>query len=57
VFEALDERLPGSLAALLPEPRWRGLRPVAADSTTRHWPAWPENQAEFGVQVDHHGQP
>lgn len=57
VFEALNERLLGSLAALLPEPRWRGLRRVAADSTTLRLPAWPENQAEFGVQSDHPGQP
>lgn len=57
VFEALNKRLLGSLAALLPEPRWRGLRRVAADSTTLRLPAWPENQAEFGVQSDHPGQP
>jgi len=57
VFEALNERLLCSLATLLPEPRWRGLRLVATDSTTLRLPAWPENQAEFGVQFDSQGQP
>ncbi len=57
VFEALNERLLSSLAALLPEPRWRGLRLVAVDSSTLRPPSWPENQAEFGVQLDSSGQP
>ena len=57
VFEALNERLLCSLAALLPEPRWRGLRLVAVDSTTLRLPPWLENQAEFGVQLDSGGQP
>jgi hypothetical protein len=57
VFEALNERLLCSLATLLPEPRWRGLRLVATDSTTLRLPPWPENQAEFGVQSDNSGQP
>ncbi len=57
VFEALNERLLGSLAALLPEPRWRGLRLVAVDSTTLRLPPWLENQSEFGVQFDSSGQP
>jgi hypothetical protein len=57
VFEALNERLLCSLAALQPEPRWRGLRLVATDSTTLRLPNWPENQEEFGVQHDTAGQP
>ncbi len=32
-FEALNDRLTGLLSELLPEPRWRGLRLVATDST------------------------
>jgi hypothetical protein len=44
------------LNALLPEPRWRGLRWVAADSTTLRLPPWLENQAEFGVQTDSAGK-
>ena len=56
-FEALNERLLCSLAALLPEPRWRGLRLVAVDSTTLRLPPWLENQHEFGVQLDSGGQP
>jgi hypothetical protein len=57
VFEALNERLLCALAALLPEPRWRGLRLVATDSTTLRLPAWLENRDEFGVQFDNQGQP
>ena len=56
-FEALNERLLCSLAALLPEPRWRGLRLVAVDSTTLRLPPWLENPHEFGVQLDSGGQP
>lgn len=56
-FEALNERLLCSLAALQPEPRWQGLRLVAADSTTLRLPNWPENQHAFGVQHDTAGQP
>jgi hypothetical protein len=56
VFEALNERLLGSLAAHAPEPRWRGWRLVAADSTTLRLPNWLENQEAFGVQWDNHGQ-
>ena len=57
VFEALNQRLLGSLATHAPEPRWRGLRLVAADSTTLRLPNWLENQEAFGVQWDNHGQP
>lgn len=57
VFEALNDSLTGLLNELLPEPRWRGLRLVATDSTTLRLPPWPENQAEFGVQTDSSGQP
>jgi hypothetical protein len=57
VFEALNLRLLGSLATHAPEPRWRGLRLVAADSTTLRLPNWLENQLEFGVQWDDNGQP
>jgi hypothetical protein len=57
VFEALNESLTGLLNELLPEPRWRGLRLVATDSTTLRVPAWLENQEEFGVQQDSSGQP
>jgi hypothetical protein len=57
VFEALNERLLCSLAALQPEPRWQGLRLVATDSTTLRLPHWQENQDEFGVQYDSAGQP
>ena len=56
-FEALNERLLCSLAALQPEPRWQGLRLVATDSTTLRLPHWQENQDEFGVQYDTAGQP
>jgi hypothetical protein len=56
VFEALNQRLLGSLAAHAPEPRWRGWRLVAADSTTLRLPNWLENQEAFGVQWDTHGQ-
>jgi hypothetical protein len=56
VFEALNQRLLCSLAALLPEPRWHGLRLVAVDSTTLRVPPGLENQAEFGVQLDSSGQ-
>jgi hypothetical protein len=57
VFEALNAELTGLLKALLPEPRWRGLRLVATDSTTLRVPPWLENQEEFGVQQDASGQP
>ncbi|MGH8497212.1 MAG: hypothetical protein ACRERV_00110 [Methylococcales bacterium] len=56
-FEALNDSLVGLLNELLPEPRWCGLRLVAADSTTLRLPPWLENQAEFGVQTDTGGQP
>lgn len=56
-FEALNEKLLGAVDTLLPEPRWRGLRLVATDSTTLRLPAWRENQAEFGVQCDSSDQP
>jgi Transposase DDE domain len=56
-FQALNQRLLDLLMALLPEPRWRGLRLVATDSTTLRLPPWLENQAEFGVQLDSSGQP
>jgi hypothetical protein len=56
-FEALNDSLVGLLNGLLPEPRWRGLRLVATDSTTLRLPPWLENQAEFGVQTDSAGQP
>jgi hypothetical protein len=56
-FEALNDSLVGLLNELLPEPRWRGLRLVATDSTTLRLPPWLENQAEFGVQTDSAGQP
>jgi hypothetical protein len=55
-FEAWNERLLASLEAFWPEPRWRGLRLVAADATTLRLPNRPENQAEFGVQRDPAGQ-
>lgn len=57
VFEALNERLLLSWFTLMPEPRWRGLRLVATDSTTLRLPPWQENQEEFGVQYDVSGQP
>ena len=56
-FQALNQRLIDLLTTLLPEPRWRGLRLVATDSTTLRLPPWLENQAEFGVQLDSSGQP
>lgn len=56
-FEALNDRLLASLDTHWPEPRWRGLRLVAADATTLRLPNNPENQAEFGVQTDPVGQP
>jgi Transposase DDE domain len=56
-FEALNDSLVGLLNELLPEPRWRGLRLIATDSTTLRLPPWPQNQAEFGVQTDNSGQP
>ena len=56
-FEALNDRLLLALETLMPEPRWRGLRLLATDSTTLRLPPWPENQAEFGVQTDVGGQP
>ena len=56
-FEALNQRLIELLSTLLPEPRWRGLRLVATDSTTLRVPPWLENQAEFGVQTDSAGKP
>lgn len=56
-FEALNDRLLLAFDAFRPQPRWRGLRLVATDSTTLRLPSWPENQAEFGVQTDVSGQP
>jgi hypothetical protein len=56
-FEALNDQLLISLDTFWPEPRWRGLRLVAADATTLRLPNWPENQAELGVQIDPAGQP
>jgi len=52
----LNQRLLGSLALHSPEPRWRGLRLVATDSTTLRLPNWLENQEAFGIQWDNHGQ-
>ncbi len=57
VFEALNERLLAWLAQHQPDPRWRGLRLIAADGTTLRLPPWPDNQQEFGVQVDSAGRP
>ena len=45
-----------AIARLLPEPRWRGLRLVATDSTTLRLPNWLENHEDFGVQWDRDGQ-
>ena len=45
-----------AIAGLLPEPRWRGLRLVATDSTTLRLPNWLENHEDFGVQWDRDGQ-
>jgi len=56
-FVALNQRLLASLEAFWPEPRWRGLRLVAADGTTLRLPDLPENRAEFGVQAGPDGQP
>jgi len=56
-FVALNQRLLTSLEAFWPEPRWRGLRLVAADGTCLRLPDWPENRAEFGVQAGPDGQP
>ena len=56
-FVALNQRLLTSLEAFWPEPRWRGLRLVAADGTTLRLPDLPENRAEFGVQAGPDGQP
>jgi hypothetical protein len=56
-FEDLNAQLVGLLDELLPEPRWHGLRLVAADSTTLRLPPWPENQEAFGVQTDTGGRP
>lgn len=56
-FVALNDSLLGLLEELLPEPRWRGLRLVATDSTTLRLPPHLENQTEFGVQLDSVGQP
>ena len=56
-FMALNQRLLTSLEAFWPEPRWRGLRLVAADGTTLRLPDLPENRAEFGVQAGPDGQP
>lgn len=56
-FADLNASLLGLLEELLPEPRWHGLRLVAADSTTLRLPPWPENQEEFGVQTDSGGRP
>jgi DDE family transposase len=56
-FVALNERLLAWRAQHRPEPRWQGLRLVAADSTTLRLPPWAENQAAFGVQVDTAGRP
>lgn len=56
-FEALNDKLLSAAEALLPEPRWRGFRLMACDSTTLRLPNWREIQAEFGVQSDRSGQP
>jgi hypothetical protein len=56
-FQALNQRLIDLLTTLLPEPCWRGLRLIATDSITLRLPAWLDNQAEFGVQLDSSGQP
>jgi hypothetical protein len=44
------------LAAHSPEPRWRGLRLVAADSTTLRLPNTAENRKAFGAETDSGGQ-
>ena len=49
-FEALNQRLLDSLEAHFPEPRWRGLRLVAADGTCLRLPDRPENREAFGTQ-------
>ena len=51
-FEALNAQLLTALDQHWPEPRWQGLRLVAADATTLRLPNTPANQAEFGVQTD-----
>jgi hypothetical protein len=55
-FEALNDRLLAALDSHWPEPRWRGLRLVAADATTLRLPNTSKNQAAFGVQTDPAGQ-
>lgn len=56
-FEALNAQLLTALDQQWPEPRWQGLRLIAADATTLRLPNTPDNQAEFGVQLDPAGQP
>ena len=56
VFVDLNRRLLTRLEALRPPPRWRGLRLVAADSTTLRLPNWLENTEAFGLQWDSSGQ-
>lgn len=56
-FEALNEQLLEALDQHWPEPRWQGLRLLAADATTLRLPNTPENQLEFGRQRDPTGQP
>lgn len=55
-FEALNAQLLTALEHHWPEPRWQGLRLVAADATTLRLPNTPDNQAEFGAQTDPVGQ-
>jgi len=56
-FAALNDQLLAALDEHWPEPRWRGLRLVAADATTLRLPNTQANQSAFGVQTDPAGQP
>lgn len=55
-FEALNAQLLEALDQHWPEPRWQELRLVAVDATTLRLPNTPDNQAEFGIQLDPVGQ-
>ena len=55
-FIALNDHVLPLLESHWPEPRWRSFRLVAADATVLRLPNNPRTQAEFGVQVDRHGQ-
>jgi hypothetical protein len=56
-FAALNDQLLAALDEHWPEPRWRGLRLLAADATTLRLPNTQANQSAFGVQTDPAGQP